>query len=101
MQPFDSRAEFPLRNVLLATDFTPSSQTALLYALSVAHRSHSRIVMAHVVNPGGQRLFGQDAVQRILRETRLDADRAIGAVSGGGGGAGAFDLKLLGAGKAV
>ena len=66
MQPFDSRAPFTLRNVLLATDFTPSSQTALLYALSLARRSHSRIIMAHIVNPPAQRLFGQDAVQRAL-----------------------------------
>jgi len=77
MQPFDSRAEFPLRNVLLATDFTPSSQTALLYALSVAHRSHSRIVMAHVVSPGGQRLFGQDAVQRAVDSAWREAQSEI------------------------
>ena len=77
MQPFDSRAQFTLRNVLLATDFTPSSQMALLYALSVAHRSHSRIIMAHVVNPPAQRLFGQDAVQRALDEAWREAQSEI------------------------
>ena len=77
MKPFDSRAQFPLRNVLLATDFTASSQTALLYALSLARRSHSRIIMAHVVNPPGQRLFGQDAVQRALDAAWREAQSEI------------------------
>src|SRR5207245_7491631 len=77
MQPFDPRAEFPLRNVLLATDFTPSSQTALLYALSIARRSHSRVVLAHVVNPPAQRLFGQEAVQRALDNAWREAQSEI------------------------
>jgi nucleotide-binding universal stress UspA family protein len=77
MQPFDTRAEFPLRNVLLATDFTPSSQTALLYALSIARRSHSRVVLAHVVNPPAQRLFGQEAVQRALDNAWREAQSEI------------------------
>lgn len=77
MQPFDTRAEFPLRNVLLATDFTPSSQTALLYALSIARRSHSRVILAHVVNPAAQRLFGQEAVQRALDSAWREAQSEI------------------------
>jgi nucleotide-binding universal stress UspA family protein len=77
MKPFDSRAQFTLRNVLLATDFTPSSQTALLYALSIARRSRSRIIMAHVVNPPAQRLFGQDAVQRALDGAWREAQSEI------------------------
>lgn len=77
MQPFDSRAQFALSNVLLATDFTPSSQMALLYALAIARRSHSRIIMAHVVNPPAQRLFGQDAVQRALDDAWREAQSEI------------------------
>jgi len=75
MQPFDARANFQLRNVLLATDFTQASQNALLYALAIARRSHSRIIMAHVVNPSG--LFGQDAVQRALDSGWREAQSEI------------------------
>jgi nucleotide-binding universal stress UspA family protein len=77
MQPFNSRAQFQLRNVVLATDFTAPAQTALLYALSIARRSASRIIMAHVVNPPAQRLFGQDAVQRALDAAWREAQSEI------------------------
>lgn len=42
-----------LKNILVATDFSTVSDRALDYALSLARRYESRIILAHVVASGG------------------------------------------------
>jgi nucleotide-binding universal stress UspA family protein len=61
--------EFP--NVLLATDFSPSAEAALLHALSFARRWQARLFVAHVVNP--TTIFGEEAVQREIDDAWRDA----------------------------
>jgi nucleotide-binding universal stress UspA family protein len=60
-------------NILLATDFSPSSQSALLHSLGIARRYHARVIMAHVVNPAGTKLLGRDAVERAVNDAWRDA----------------------------
>jgi nucleotide-binding universal stress UspA family protein len=67
MKPFDSSFEVSFHNILLATDFSASSETALLFSLSIAKRYQARIFLAHVVNPPALRLSG-DAVQRAVND---------------------------------
>ncbi len=71
MQPLDTSKPVKFESVLLATDFSPASQSALLYALALARRWKARIVVAHVVNPAS--IFGQDAVQRAVNDAWREA----------------------------
>lgn len=71
-RPFQS-TEVKFENVLLATDFSPSAEAALLYALALARRSGLRLFVAHVVNPQALRLFGQEAVQRAINDAWREA----------------------------
>ena len=41
-----------IRNVLIATDFSPCSERALLHAVAAAHHLGSTLHLAHVVQPG-------------------------------------------------
>jgi nucleotide-binding universal stress UspA family protein len=78
MQPFDSTVQIQFRNILLATDFGSSASTALLYALSIARRTQSRIILAHVVTGGGQRVMddawrqAQTQITDLIIEGKLD-----------------------------
>src|SRR5580704_12560261 len=61
--------EFP--NVLLATDFSPSAEAALLHALTFARRWRARLFVAHIVNP--TTIFGEEAVQRAVNDAWRNA----------------------------
>lgn len=60
-------------NILLATDFTPVSESALLQALALARRYKSRVFVANVVNPQALRLLGSDAVQSAVDDAWREA----------------------------
>ncbi|MFB3915816.1 MAG: universal stress protein [Terriglobales bacterium] len=66
MQALDVRQPVQFQNVLLATDFSPASETALLYSLALARRWKARVFVVHVVNPAT--IFGADAVQRAVND---------------------------------
>lgn len=72
MKPFNSSFEVRFQNILLATDFSPASETALHFSLSIAKRYKARIFLAHVVNPPAFS-FSQEAVQRALNDAWRDA----------------------------
>jgi nucleotide-binding universal stress UspA family protein len=71
MPPLDLSTPVQFRKILLATDFTMASQSALLYALAMARRRHAQIIVAHVVNASG--IFGSDSVQRAVNDAWRDA----------------------------
>ena len=71
MQPPSTAEPVKILNVLLATDFSSASQTALLRALAFARRWHARLFVAHVVNPSA--IFGQEAVQRAVNDAWREA----------------------------
>jgi nucleotide-binding universal stress UspA family protein len=73
MQSSENSKQVKFENILLATDFSASSQSALLYSLALARRSHAHIYIAHVVNPQAVKLLGQDAVQRAVNEAWRNA----------------------------
>jgi nucleotide-binding universal stress UspA family protein len=52
MTTLDASVQVNLNNILLATDFSVSSDTALLYTLSLARRYGSKMYLVHVVPPG-------------------------------------------------
>jgi nucleotide-binding universal stress UspA family protein len=71
MQALDTSKPVTFGNVLLATDFSAASQSALLYALAFARRWRARIFVSHVVNP--TTIFGQEAVQRAVNDAWREA----------------------------
>jgi nucleotide-binding universal stress UspA family protein len=71
MQPLDTSHPIQFTNVLVATDFSTASKTALLYALALARRWKARLFVAHVVNPAS--IFGSDAVQREVNDAWREA----------------------------
>jgi nucleotide-binding universal stress UspA family protein len=75
MQALDISQPIQFKNVLLATDFSPSSQSALLYSLSLARRWKARVFIAHVVNPTA--IFGHEAVQRAINDAWREAHTEI------------------------
>ena len=50
MPGYSSSVQPKLDNVLVATDFSPASKTAVLYATSIARRHSSKLLLAHVVS---------------------------------------------------
>jgi len=60
-----------LKNILFSTDFSPVSETALLYAESVARRYGSKLIVAHVISPLETRMVppeGWGACQQALED---------------------------------
>jgi nucleotide-binding universal stress UspA family protein len=70
MKPFDSSVHVRFQNILVATDFSKSSETALIYSLAVARRNHARIFLANVVSPG---LKGADSLKRAVQDAWREA----------------------------
>jgi nucleotide-binding universal stress UspA family protein len=66
MQPLDASKPIVFKNVLLATDFSTASETALLYSLALARRWQARIFVVHVVSPSA--ILGAEAVQRAVND---------------------------------
>src|SRR5512146_1341615 len=73
--PVLEAANFNLERVLLATDFSPVSELALHYSLTIARRNHSRMYLAHVVRPEAYQVLAPDARQRALDEAWREAHR--------------------------
>jgi nucleotide-binding universal stress UspA family protein len=64
-----------LTNILVGTDFSPASERALEYALSLARRYNARILLAHVITADTAPMLapeiavsGQNAVHRAAEE---------------------------------
>ncbi len=51
MKLLDARTRVSLKNILYATDFSPASNAALPYALSIARRFGSTVIAVHVIAP--------------------------------------------------
>ena len=81
MEEVARRSRISLSNVLIATDFSSASQSALFYALSIARRYGATLYLAHIVRPD---TFGRgsdsnsDAVETAWREgQRLTTDLLV------------------------
>ena len=73
--PVLEAANFNLERVLLATDFSPVSELALRYSLTIARRNHSRMFLAHIVRPEAYQVLAPEARQRALDEAWREAHR--------------------------
>ena len=53
------------KNILIATDFSPESESALQYALAIALRYRSRIDLVHVLEPIPHGLLGPERINVV------------------------------------
>jgi nucleotide-binding universal stress UspA family protein len=74
----DTKTRLKLDTVLVATDFSPASKRAMLYAMSIARRHNSKLVIAHVPSSHSERAVmdawraGQTAVTKHYLAGDLD-----------------------------
>lgn len=61
MKLSDPITKIALNNILFATDFSPVSETALLFAKSIARRYGSTLTVAHVISPLETRMVPPEA----------------------------------------
>jgi len=71
MKTITATTRIALKNVLFATDFSPVSEAAFLYAESVARRYGSKLIVGHVISPMETRMVppeGWGACQQALED---------------------------------
>lgn len=61
-----------LTNILVGTDFSPASDRALEYALSLARRYEARIILAHVITSDAEVMLAPE----LMAKTHETAERA-------------------------
>jgi len=76
--PNDNNVRLKLDTVLVATDFSSASRMAMAYAMSIARRHRSKLLMAHVVSSQSERAVmdgwraGQSEVTEYVIAGRLE-----------------------------
>jgi nucleotide-binding universal stress UspA family protein len=71
-----------IKNILLATDFSESSEATLPYALGLARRYGSTIFVAHVISSEAEKAISPQAMRAGFDEVRYFAERAMAAFLG-------------------
>lgn len=59
-------------NIVVATDFSPASDTALLYSLGIARRNHAKVWIVYVV---AESFFSSDTQQRVIDDAWREGHR--------------------------
>lgn len=67
MKTVETSKRIAVNNILFATDFSPSSNAALPYALAVAHQFDAKLFATHVISPEAY-LFASPETWPALRE---------------------------------
>jgi len=76
MQTLEPAVSLSLRNILLATDFSPVSGMAVKYAQAIARRHSSRVHTIHVTAPDSYHLLDPDAFAITFNGATADAENA-------------------------
>jgi nucleotide-binding universal stress UspA family protein len=69
-----STAPSVLKNILVASDFSTISETALLYSLSIARRNNAKVWIVHVV---GDTFFSSETQQRVVDDAWREGHRRM------------------------
>src|SRR5271157_521887 len=70
MKPLDPRSLVAAKNILLTTDFSPASEAALPYALTIAGHYGSKLYIAHVICPECRDLEPSETTATMLQQAR-------------------------------
>jgi len=82
MPCLEQQTHLSIKNILLATDFSKSSEATLPYALGLARRYASTILVAHVISPEAEKAIPPEAVPTGFDEARYFAERAMAGFLG-------------------
>lgn len=99
MRVMDARTRVVLHNILMAVDFSPSSEAALAYASVVARRYGSRIYLAHIIRPDVYQLVSPEAMETVLDQARHYAEEELAKILVSGQLRGIPHQVLLGQGE--
>jgi nucleotide-binding universal stress UspA family protein len=99
MKVMDAKTRVVVRNILMAVDFSPSSNGALAYAAALARRYGSRIYLAHVIRPDVYQLVSPEAMETVLEQTRHYAEQQMAKILVSGRLRGIPHQVLLGQGE--
>jgi nucleotide-binding universal stress UspA family protein len=84
MKTLDSTTRVTFKNILFATDLSPSAEKALPYAVEIAHRYHAAVYAVHVIRPDVYPLVLPAAWAKFAeyegefrRESRLHLDEQL------------------------
>jgi nucleotide-binding universal stress UspA family protein len=99
MKLMDAKTRVALRNILMAIDFSPSSEAALGYAVAIARRYGSRIYMTHIIRPDVYQLVSPEAMETVLDQARQYAEQQMAKVLVSGRVRGVPHQVLLGHGE--
>ncbi len=67
-------ADSPIGNIIVSTDFSASSETALLFALGIARRNNAKVWIVHVV---GDTFFSEETQQRAVTDAWREGQRQL------------------------
>src|SRR5271170_1036342 len=69
-----------LTNILVGTDFSPASDRALEYALSLARRYEARIFLTHVITSDANVIVAPEIMARTYKTDVRGAEERIGEI---------------------
>jgi nucleotide-binding universal stress UspA family protein len=82
MKTLEPVISLSLKNILLATDFSPGSETALKYAQAIAQRHASRVHAIHVTPPDSYHLLDPEAFAITFNQLGASAINATDVLHG-------------------
>jgi len=77
MPCLEQQTHLSIKNILLATDFSKSSESTLPYALGLARRYASTILVVHVISPEAEKAIPPEAIRTGFDVARYFAERAM------------------------
>ena len=80
MEVIDGQTKLALRNILFATDFSTSSETALRYAVAIARRYDSHLHVTHVIRPDTYQMVPPEATTLVLGQARRYAEQEMASL---------------------
>jgi nucleotide-binding universal stress UspA family protein len=66
-----------IHNLLFATDFSPATAVAFSYAVGIANRYQSKLIVAHVVSLDSVELLDDEPARALIDNTRNEAARRM------------------------
>lgn len=77
MVTLNTRPQVSLKNIVVATDFSPASEFALEHAISIARHYSSKIVLVHAMEASPQSPLGQETKTHDRHESLAGAEQKL------------------------
>lgn len=77
--------EISFSKILVATDFSPASERALEYAISIARRFGSKIYLSHVITLDGYPMIAPELAAKAIDTSRGEAEENFAKIVESGG----------------